>query len=167
LIEVTEKTQEIAEREKVSGCFVLITNVEPDWRDGYDPEKILRTYKDQYGIENNFSFLKDDQFVNAIFLKRPERIEAIGLVFLIALLVWRLMEHTMRSELKHKNATIPGWDNKETKRPTSYMLTWKFKGVMSLCIGGTRQLAKPLSQVQRRFLEILKIPINCFTDISL
>jgi len=85
----------------------------------------------------------------------------------LSILVWRLMEHTMRSELKHNNATIPGWDNKETKRPTSYMLTWKFKGVMSLCIGGTRQLGKPLSQVQRRFLERLKIPINCFTDISL
>jgi len=53
-------------------------NVEPDWSDGYDAEKILRTDKNQYGIENNFSFLKDDPFVHAIFLKRPERIEAIG-----------------------------------------------------------------------------------------
>ena len=48
---------------------------------------ILRTYKEQYGIEKNFGFLKDDQIVNALFLKRPERIEALGLI----LLIWRLL----------------------------------------------------------------------------
>jgi len=43
-------------------------------------------------IEKNFSFLKDDQIVNALFLKRPERIEALGLILLISLLLWRLIE---------------------------------------------------------------------------
>ena len=45
---------------------------------GYSAEQILRTYKEQNAIEKNFSFLKDDQIVNALFLKRPERIEALG-----------------------------------------------------------------------------------------
>jgi hypothetical protein len=69
----------------------------------------------------------------------------LGLILLISLLVWRLMEHTMRTELKDADATLPGWDNKPTQRPTSYMMTWKFKGVIVIRIGKNRQLAKPLS----------------------
>jgi hypothetical protein len=34
--------------------------------------------------------------VNSLFLKKPERIEALGLVFLLALLLWRLVERALR-----------------------------------------------------------------------
>ena len=162
-IKVVENEQEITRRRKMSGCFVLLTNVEPDWSDGYDAERILATYKEQYGIERNYGFLKDPKIVNAIFLKKPERIEALGLVLLISLLAWRLMENTMRTELKAKDGTIRGWDNKPTKRPTSYMVTWKFKGIMIVRVGGRPQLGRPLSEIQKAFLEILKVPVSCFT----
>ena len=159
----TEKEKEIARRRQLSGCFVLLTNVAAEGSEAYCAEKILRTYKEQYGIENNFSFLKDDQIVNAIFLKRPERIESLGLILLISLLIWRLIEHTMRAELKAAEATLPGWDDKPTQRPTSYMMTWKFKGVMVIRIGQRRQLAQPLSSIQEEFLKALNVPLSCFT----
>ena len=72
------------------------------------------------------------------------------------------MEHTMRTELAAADKKINGWDNKPTKRPTSYMLTWKFKGIIVLCVGEKRQLARPLSLNQREFLKILKVPESCF-----
>ena len=50
-------------------------------------KKIIKAYKDQYGIEQNFGFLKDPVIVNSIFLKKPERIEILGLVLLISLLI--------------------------------------------------------------------------------
>jgi transposase len=158
----TEKDQEIARRRRMAGCFVLLTNVPAQGDEGYSAEKILRTYKDQHAIENNFGFLKDDQIVNAVFLKRPERIEALGLILLISLLIWRLIEHTMRTELKAADTTLPGWDDKPTRRPTSYMMTWKFKGIMVLRIGQKRQLARPLSLTQEAFLKALKVPESCF-----
>ena len=43
---------------ELAGCFVLLSNVPADWNDDYNVKKILRTHKEQYGIENNFSFLK-------------------------------------------------------------------------------------------------------------
>lgn len=159
---IAEKDQEIARRQQLAGCFVLLTNVPAEGEQGYSAEKILRTYKDQHAIENNFGFLKDDQIVNAIFLKRPERIEALGLILLISLLIWRLIEHTMRIELKAADNTLPGWDNKPTQRPTSYMMTWKFKGVLVLRIGNRRQLAKPMSLIQKAFLKAMKVPESCF-----
>jgi transposase len=161
---ITEKEEEIARRRQLSGCFVLLSNVPAQGNEGYSAEKILRTYKDQHAIEKNFGFLKDDQIVNAIFLKRPERIESLGLILLISLLIWRLIEHTMRTELKAANATLPGWDDKPTQRPTSYMMTWKFKGIMVLLIGKESQLARPLSSVQKAFLKALKVPESCFVN---
>jgi transposase len=57
---------------------------------------ILTVYKDQQGTEQNYGFLTDPVIVNSLFLKKPERIEALGLVLLLALLLWRVMERAMR-----------------------------------------------------------------------
>ena len=63
----------------------------------YDDSKAtLKAYKDQYGIEQDFGFLKDPVIVNSIFLKKPERIEVLGLILLTSLLIRRLMERSMR-----------------------------------------------------------------------
>lgn len=163
-VEITEDSQALAKRREAAGCFVLLTNVPERGHDGYSAEDILRTYKEQHAIEQNYGFLKDDQIVNALFLKRPERIEALGLILLISLLIWRLMEHAMRTDLTQRNATVPGWDNKPTQRPTAYMMTWKFKGVLILCVGRQRRLARPLTRVQEAFLVALHVPKNCFTQ---
>jgi|APHig6443718053_1056840.scaffolds.fasta_scaffold36624_1 transposase len=161
---IAEKPEAIAKRRQMAGCFVLLSNVPADGAGAYSAERILRTYKEQHGIEKNFGFLKDDRIVNALFLKRPERIEALGLILLISLLIWRLIERVMRTELEAHQATLPGWDNKPTARPTAYMVTWKFKGVLLLCVGGQRQLAKPLTDTQMAFLCALQVPSSCFTQ---
>ena len=163
--EVIEKQDAIDRRRKMAGCFVLLTNVPGETEAGYSAEQILRTYKDQYAIEKNFGFLKDDQIVNALFLKRAERIEALGLVLLISLLIWRLIEHALRSDLEARDTTLPGWDNKPTQRPTAYMMTWKFKGIIVLCVGEQRYLAQALSPTQKAFLKALQVPEMCFTHI--
>ena len=54
---------------------------------------------EQHGIERNFGFLKDPLIVNDLFLKKPERIEVLGLILLISLLIWNLMEHVVRGYL--------------------------------------------------------------------
>ncbi len=120
--DIIEKREALALRQEQAGCFVLLTNVPDQDQGGYSAEMILRTYKEQHGIEKNFGFLKDDQIVNALFLKRTERIEALGLILLISLLIWRLLEQAMRTHLESHNATIPGWDNTPTNRPTAYMV---------------------------------------------
>jgi transposase len=162
--EILEDTPAIERRRKLAGCFVLLSNVAREGAQGYSAEQILRTYKDQYAIERDFSFLKDDQIVNALFLKRPERSEALGLILLISLLIWRLMEHVMRTELAATETTVPGWDNKPTARPSAYMLTWKFRGVMVIGVDQTRQLHQPFSPTQQAFLMALKIPEERFIN---
>jgi transposase len=69
---VIEKQHELDRRRQMAGCFVLLTNVPSEGEQDYSAEEILRIYKDQNAIERNFGFLKDDQIVNALFLKRPQ-----------------------------------------------------------------------------------------------
>ena len=162
--DICEDQPFIARRRAVAGCFVMLTNVPKDGDGAYDAEKILTSYKEQHGIERNFGFLKDDAIVNAIFLKTPQRIEALGLILLLALLIWRLIENQMRTHLTATNTTVPGWDNKPTQRPTGYMMTIKFKGLLIVKIGNERRFARPLSTTRLVFLNALGLSPNIFTQ---
>ena len=145
-----------------NGCFVLLTNLAAQGEGAYSAEQILRTYKEQHGIEKNFGFLKDDAIVNALFLKTPERLEALGLILLIALLIWRLMEFHMRRHLSDNQTHLLGWDDKPTQRPTAYMVTRKFKGLLILKHNDQRRLAQPLSSTQHAFLRALGLDETIF-----
>jgi transposase len=58
IAKIIEKEQEVTRCRQMIGCFVLLTNVPADKDEGYSAEKILRTYKDQHGIENTMVFSK-------------------------------------------------------------------------------------------------------------
>ena len=151
-------------REEV-GCFVLITNVLKETEGEeitYASKAILEAYKDQYGIEQDFGFLKDPVIVNSVFLKKPERIEVLGLILLTSLLIWRLMERSMRQYVAQTGEKLPGWDRKPTDRPTSFMMTTKFMGIMVIKIGNERRLSKPLYSDQEAFLMALGINLSWF-----
>jgi transposase len=149
---------------KEAGCFVLITN-EPFPQDGgMTSKEVLKTYKDQHSIEQNFGFLKDPLIVNALFLKKPQRIEALGLILVLALMVWRLMERTMRSSLRERGVKITGWDNKLTSRPTTFMLTTKFRSVIVLQLKDNRRIGTRLSDAQRAYLSVLGLTPDVFTN---
>jgi transposase len=161
---VEPKTEAIERAEKETGCFVLLTNVSDDGPDAMCARELLAAYKDQHYIERNFGFLKDPVIVNSLFLKTPRRIEALGLILVLSLLVWRLMERTMRKSLKEKEETVRGWDKRQTTRPTTLMMTDVFLSVMVLRAMGGRFLAKPLTPTQQDYLRILKVSPAAFTD---
>jgi transposase len=146
-----------------AGCFVLLSNLtDPHDYDQWPARELLLLYKDQGGIEQNFSFLKDPVIVNSIFLKKPHRIEVLGLVLLIALLIWRLMEKCMRKYIETTGNQITGWKKKPTKRPTSFMMTTKFLSILVARLGDRRQLARPLRQEQKEFLQALGVSPDVF-----
>jgi transposase len=156
-------TERIARLEEEAGCFVLRTNVPTAGDLAHSARAILTGYKDQHGTEHNYAFLKDPVMVNSLFLKKPERIEALGLILLLALLLWRWMERAMRRQVDTTRMPVPGWDKKATERPTACMLITKFVGVLVVQLGPHRQLARPLSGVQHQYLTALDVPATCFT----
>jgi transposase len=162
-ITLHERVEVIARKTQETGCFVLLTNVPTTGEMAHRAGDVLRAYKEQHGIEQNYGFLKDPLIVNSVFLKKPERIEALGLVLLLALLLWRLVERTLRMHVETTGQPLTGWDKKATQKPTAFMLMTKFAGVMVLKVGSQRQLAHPLSPVQQQYLVALRIPATYFT----
>lgn len=107
--------------------------------------------------------MKDPLLVNSLCLKKGERIEALGLVWLLALLLWRLMERQMRAHVETTGTPLIGWDKKPTVRPTALMMLSKFAGVMVLQVGTVRRLGRPLTAVHTQYLTALEVPATYFT----
>jgi transposase len=156
-------TERISRMEEEAGCFVLLTNVPTAGDMAHSARAILPVYKEQHGTEQNDGFLTDPVIVNRLFLKKPERIEALGLVLLLALLLWRLMERQMRAHVERTGRPLTGWDKKPTERPTAFMMMTTFAGVLVCKVGSQRQLARPLSAVQQPYLVALGVSATCFT----
>ena len=87
----------------------------------------------------------------------------LGLVLLISLLIWRLMERSMRQYVEANDCTLPGWVHRQTKKPTAFMMTTKFASIMVITIDHHRQLAKPLKLFQREYLKALGVTAEAFT----
>ena len=96
-------------------------------------------------------------------LKKAERIEVLGMVLLIALLIWRLMERSMRQYVEVNDCKLPGWLRRQTKKPTSFMMTTTFSSVMLVTMGTVRQLAKSFKASQLEYFKALGVPAEAFT----
>jgi hypothetical protein len=75
-----ERAEGSARKRQEAGCFVLLTNGPTVGEMAPRARAVLQAYKEQHGIEQNSGFLKDPLIGNSLCLKKPERIEALGLV---------------------------------------------------------------------------------------
>lgn len=158
---ISERHLLAEQKREQAGCFVLITNTPKEGDMGHTPQEVLLAYKEQHGIERDFGFLKDPLIVNDLFLKKPERIEALGFILLTSLLIWALVEHAMRSSLQSTQTKLPGWDSKPTSRPTTFMLSTKFAGLQTVTLAGRKRLAQPLNATQLKYLAALGLSESC------
>jgi hypothetical protein len=82
---------------------------------------------------------------------------------LLALLLWRLVERTLRLHVETTETPLTGWDKKATQQPTAFMMRTKFAAVMVIKVGPQRQLVRPLSTVQQQYLRAMGVPAMYFT----
>lgn len=158
---IEENQSTVADLIAQAGCFVLLTNVP---QDDLDSLGVLRTYKGQYGVESDFAFLKDPLVVNDLFLKTPARIDALGMILVIALLVARLMEIHMRRYLDVHEETVIGLNNIKTSRPTFYAMTCCVLHIQIFLLNHQRLLKSDMSERQLQFLKALGLDSSVFTD---
>ncbi len=84
----------------------------------------------------------------------------------LALLMWRVMEWAMRTQVDTTRTSLTGWDKQATERPTAFIMVTQVAGVIVLQRGPHRQLARPLSVVQQQYLTALDVPVACFTNCT-
>ena len=97
--------------------FVLMTN-ELDSEKLKDTD-VLKKYKEQISVETKFRWLKNPTVIEGIWLKDPNRVMALGYVFLIGLLVYCLLERRIRKNLSQETKPIRLPGNRLTKKPTA------------------------------------------------
>ena len=73
------------------GRYLLVTN---DW--SLSPQRMLALYRQKDGLEKRFTVSKSDLKVSPIYLHKDERIEAMLLINMLALLAYSLLERQVR-----------------------------------------------------------------------
>jgi transposase len=148
------KLQTYAERK---ACFIIASNVMDEGQ--VSDEELISLYLEQGSVERGFRFLKDPLFLaSSVFVKKPERIVALSLIMVLALLVYRLAEHRLREQLEAMGQTIPNQVNKPTDRPTMRWVFQCFEGIELLHIrtaGRTRSVVLRLQPLHQQILSLL------------
>ncbi len=165
---VTVKQPQVEQEVRRKACFIVATNVLDE--SVLSEQEVVTTYKDQGGVERGFRFLKDPLVLaSSVFLKKPERIVALGLIMVLCLLVYRLAEHRLRTRLAETEQTIPDQLNRPTTRPTMRWIFQCFEGIELLHIhsaSGMQSLILRLQPVHRLVLALLGPPYEKIYKIS-
>lgn len=126
------------ERLQEKGMFMLATN---DLSETLTMEKMLSLYKSQQSVEKGFRFLKSPDFLtSSLYLKKPERIEALLMVMTCCLMVYAALEHKIRRELKAQSVYFPNLKYKPCQNPTARWVFFCFQGIHVLTISNEQQL---------------------------
>ena len=136
-----------------AGRFILATNI-------LDPEavsnpQVLLEYKAQQSNERGFRFIKDPLFFTAsVFVKKPERVEAIGMIMGLCLLVYNLAQRKLRQQLESTNNRVKNQVKKLTNKPTMRWIFQMFQAVHLVTINGAKQISN-LTQERQDILRHL------------
>lgn len=139
--------------ESMLGIFILATN---DLTEYLDMQSMLSHYKSQQKVEGGFRFLKSPDFlVSSLFLKKPERIEALLMVMTCCLMIYAALEHLIRKKLKQDGCYFPDMKNKPCQNPTARWVFYNFQGIHELVIT-TNYVQVLISNLEEKHLIILR-----------
>lgn len=133
------------------GYFILATN-----NLKLTPKELLDEYKSQQRVERGFRFLKSPEFLSdAMFLKKPQRIEAMLMIMTLCLLVYAALEYKIRKELKKQDKTFPNQLGKPVQNPTARWVFECFFAIHELYMPQTPKMTIGVNHNHRIILEIL------------
>ncbi len=108
------------ERLREAATFVLIRTRSKDWE--IDDAELIDRYKGQYHNEHGFAWLKSgaaNKGLNPIYLENPQRIESLCFIYVIGLMIWNLIQRTVRQYLTEHETGLPYHRNKPSARITT------------------------------------------------
>ncbi len=118
-------------------------------------------------MERHFPCLTDPLLVDAIFVKKPERIAALGDVLLGACLLYSVAERRLR----RSGIPIPSPSRRILTRPTGHEVVrhWQSLQVMRDAETGARVIALPALDhpTLQAILEALQMPLTVFPELPI
>lgn len=144
-----------SKEEEKKGLFILATN---DCSEGLDMQMLLTYYKAQQSVEKGFRFLKSPDFLtSSIYLKKPERVEALLMIMTTCLMVYAALEHLIRKKLKEKNLFFIDTKKKPTQKPTARWVFFCFQGIHQLTIDKRKTVVLNLRELHETILNCLGV----------
>jgi len=141
-------------------CIVVHSST-LDEREEWSAETVLREYKDQQAVERRFPVLKDPKRVGPVFLDRPDRVEALGYVLVMALLVYSLIERRARQALATAEKPMELAGGPTSFRPTGRRVLERFENMLVMSVDGTRQIPANVD-VPERVLDLLDLDVGVY-----
>ena len=159
-----EKNKSRIEKVKRSkGRFILSTN-NIDYK--LSASELLSEYKDQSKTERGFRFLKDDSFlISDVYLKKPERIQALLLIMCLSLMVYNVGEYILRKKMIEEKESIKNIIGKEVFRPTLKMIFWLMRAVDLVKITIKNKIEYIVTNLTENHEKILRLLGPEFTEM--
>jgi len=148
------------------GIFPLITNAH------INAAEVLKAYKNQPFLEKRMYTTKSILKVAPVFIKKPKRIEAMTLLYFIALMIVSLMERNIRKNMaEEKVEKLPILPNgMNTKKPTWNNINYFFEGVHLALIEKENKIIqatlKGVTALHETVLKLLGVSTSAYSTIQ-
>ena len=136
--------------------------------------QVVRAYRGQYRIENDWSRLKGRPLgLTPLYLQDEDRIRGLVYVLSLALRVLTLVEWVVREGLRKEGAKVQGvyagQPGRKTARPSAELLLEVMKTIRVSVVevnGQTHAMLSPLTGVQQRLLELWGLPADLYERVT-
>jgi transposase len=126
-------------------------------------------HKAQYNNEHLFRRAKSCYDLEPVYLHYPRRIEAYLLLFKVALQMVVLIERAARKNIQHRDRGLDDFmpNRKDVRNPRAEYLLQAFQytvmGLIPMPDGANHGFVSELGPLQLDILEILEVPVFCFS----
>jgi transposase len=169
VIEVQRDEEAITEQKREMGWQVYGTNGV-----GLALPQVVWAYRGQYRIENDWSRLKGRPLgLTPLYLQDEGRIQGLVYLLSLALRVLTLVEWVVRTRLHQEESKVQGiyagQPGRQTARPSAELLLKALQTISVSVVevnGRTHALLSPLSEVQKRLLELWDLPADLYEKVA-
>jgi transposase len=135
--------------------------------------QVVWAYRGQYRIEDDWSRLKGRSLgLTPLYLQDEERIEGLVYLWSLALRMLTLVEWGVRERLRQEGSKLQGIDagqpGRKTARPSAELLLGAMQTISVSVVevdGRTHALLSPLTEVQKRLLELWDMPPDLYENV--
>jgi transposase len=152
--QVQEATDAMSRRAQREGRFVLATNV-LEVQHLSDAE-LRRAYKGQPAAELSFKWAKNPAAIAPIFLETPTRIAALGCLYLLALLVYTLVERHVRKRPADRGETLPDRPA-PSQRPTARTVFHLMRNIAVVTLQWARRPYRQVTTLNAHQLHVIQL----------
>ena len=149
----------LEEKRRHAATFVLVCHLEKE----LSAREILQSYKNQDKVERGFRFLKQPQYLGPVYTKKESRVEALGYIFLMVLLLAKYLEYHVHLGMAESGEVLKVGGQK-TPHPSAKMVL-EFLCLMTVLeIGGQLSLPANTDESALKLLRWMGLEERIYTN---